>query len=352
MKFGILTFHWATNYGAVLQTYALQSFLENEGHEVVVINYKPSKYNDSILNIIYSRRFLHPSHLIEEIRKEKSLSHFRNQHLHQTTRILKIESICNVTNDLDVIISGSDQVMNPYFLLSGEGKNTLTPTYFLGFPYDGKRIGYALSFGCTVYPEKAKKIASNYIKKFNALSVREKTGIDILHSIGNTKAIIVPDPTLLQPKSFYHKLISINNTSRLYIYCFFIRNKKQRRKDIMPILAFKNIQWNNDDGDYSMQGWLKKIQNSKYVITDSFHCVVMCLKFHTPFCVITEEEGNIGMNDRFYTLLSNLGLEESIVYKKNINKDILNMRPNWPLIDQKLEDLAEVGYNYLRKTII
>lgn len=65
MKIGILTFHWATNYGAVLQTYALQSFLENEGHEVVVINYKPSKYNDSILNIIYSRRFLHPSHLIE-----------------------------------------------------------------------------------------------------------------------------------------------------------------------------------------------------------------------------------------------------------------------------------------------
>lgn len=58
MKIGILTFHWATNYGAVLQCYALQSYLESMGHDVKVINYKPRQYDDNLYTFLRFRKFL------------------------------------------------------------------------------------------------------------------------------------------------------------------------------------------------------------------------------------------------------------------------------------------------------
>lgn len=40
MKTGIITFHRAINYGAVLQTYALQKYLNNDGYDAEVIDYR------------------------------------------------------------------------------------------------------------------------------------------------------------------------------------------------------------------------------------------------------------------------------------------------------------------------
>ena len=40
MKIGILTFHAAHNYGAVLQCYALKEYLQSLGHEVTIIDYR------------------------------------------------------------------------------------------------------------------------------------------------------------------------------------------------------------------------------------------------------------------------------------------------------------------------
>ena len=64
MKIGILTFHWATNYGAVLQCYALQTYLESLGHDVRVINYKPKQYDFSLWRFFRYRLFLHPKSFV------------------------------------------------------------------------------------------------------------------------------------------------------------------------------------------------------------------------------------------------------------------------------------------------
>ena len=109
-------------------------------------------------------------------------------------------------DEFDVIISGSDQVLNPSFLLNGEGRGTETPTYFLGFDFNGKKVGYALSFGCVEYPYKALPIAAKYLKDLDVISVREKTGIDIVKAMGRNDVILVPDPTLMMPLSNYHQL--------------------------------------------------------------------------------------------------------------------------------------------------
>lgn len=346
MKIGILTFHWATNYGAVLQCYALQKHLESMGHEAKIINYKPRQYDDNIYTFLRFRKFLNLREYINNRKKESALCKFRYEYLHQTKRIYQCKDMASLASQFDIIISGSDQVLNPSFLLSGEGRGIVTPTYFLCFPFKGKRIGYALSFGCLTYPENAREIASEYIKDFDIISVREKTGVDIVKSMGRDDAIVVPDPTLLIESRFYHQLADnhINPNPNQYIYSFFIRNIAERKNAICNILKGKHILWNNEDGDYTMQGWLNKIKHSEFVVTDSFHCVVMCLKLHKPFVVITENNGNVGMNDRLYTLLGNIGLDNRIIYKGNINQinDLLEEEINWNDIDIEISKMVDL----------
>lgn len=346
MKVGILTFHWATNYGAVLQCYALQEYLESLGHKVKVINYKPRQYNDNVYTFLRFRKFLNLPEYINNRKKEAALHKFRCKYLNQTERVYQCKDISLIASQFDVIVAGSDQVVNPSFLLSGEGRGIVTPTYFLGFPFKGKRIGYALSFGCVTYPEKAREIAAEYIKDFDIISVREKTGVDIVKSMGRDDAFVVPDPTMLIESRFYQQLADnrINPNQNQYIYSFFIRNITERKNAICNILKGKHILWNNDDGDYTMQGWLNKIKYSEFVVTDSFHCVVMCLKLHKPFAVVTECNGNVGMNDRLYTLLGNIGLDNRIIYKGEIDEidDLLEKDINWNNIDVKIAKMVDL----------
>jgi len=263
-----------------------------------------------------------------------------------TKRFYSFKELSGNLNEFDVIISGSDQVVNPSFLQNGEGKGIETPTYYLGFDFKGKRIGYALSFGCVEFPQKAVPIASKFLKHFDVISVREKTGVNIVKSMGRGDAVVVPDPTLLMPSSFYHQLADeCLDSKNGYIYSFFIRNIAERKPVINELFKDKEVIWNNDEGDYTMQGWLNKIKHSDFVLTDSFHCMVMCLKLHKPFVVVTDKEGNVGMNDRFYTLLYKMSLESVIINKKDLSHYSYQSNDiyNWSLIDDILEDSLSLG---------
>lgn len=351
MKIGILTFHWATNYGAVLQCYALQEYLKSLGNEVEIINYKPHLFDDNVFTFLRFRKFLHIGDYLNNCKKEAALNDFRSSRLHQTERIYACKDMAYIANRYDAIVSGSDQVVNPSFLLNGEGKGTVSPTYFLGFPFDGKRIGYALSFGCVKYPQECVEIAKPFMAKFDKISTRETSGVKIVKAMGRNDAVVVPDPTLLLSSTEYEKLANdsqVNNFSE--IYCFFIRHIAERKQALKSLTLKGSMLWNNEDGDYSLEGWLAKIKHANFVITDSFHCMVMCLKLHTPFTVVTELEGNTGMNDRLFTLLGLLDLEYRIVYKGDVSKikAIVNTDINWDSVDLKLEDYKSIGVEFLK----
>lgn len=354
MKIGILTFHWATNYGAVLQCYALQEYLKSLGHEVEIINYKPLFFDESVYKFFRYRKFMHISDYLNTIKMEKVLVEFRNKYLKQTNRVLTINNIEETASAFDVIISGSDQVLNPSFLMGGEGAHKITPTYFLDFPFEGKRIGYALSFGCVKYPENALKEARKHIDAFDILSVRESSGIEIVKSMGRDDAVLIPDPTLLMNADFYGSIANECLYSKCpYTYCFFIRHIKERKHAINPILKGRLTLWNNDDRNYSLQGWLSKIKHAEFIITDSFHCMVMCLKLHTPFVVITEQEGNVGMNDRLYTLLGEIGMKKCVVHKNNLDAiyPLMNETYNWKDVDFAMKKLQNYGYEFITNNI-
>ena len=360
MKIGILTYHWATNYGAVMQCYALQTYLESQGHMVNIINYKPLINDDSLYSFFKFKKYVHLrtycKRFLTNMRMEYVLKSFRKSKLKCTKRLFSYTEIPQILADYDVLISGSDQVLNPTFLMHGEGENIVTPTYFLGFPFKGKRIGYALSFGCVSYPQKELTIASKYINCFDYISVREKTGMGILEAMGRLDATVVPDPTLLMNQNFYHQLSEEGplNLEKPYVYSFFIRNISERKNVIGQRLNGSTVIWNNDDGNYTIQNWLFKIRHAELVITDSFHCMVMCLKMHKSFVVVTEQKGVTDMNDRFYTLLEKMSLGNAIMHKSDLKKlvDVNAIFFDWERVDKVLEDYRMIGEGFLKKALL
>lgn len=351
MKIGILTFHWATNYGAVLQCYALQSCLSQLGHDVSVINYKPQQFDNGICNFFKFRKFLHLGEFVRELKKERAIAKFRNTHLCQSVRCTNKEQVATLAMEYDAIIAGSDQILNPYFLLHGEGG--ITPTYFLEFSFDGKKIAYAVSFGCTEYPKEVAEYAKELIGNFEYLSVRENSGVDIVRAWGVDAVLVVPDPTALMPKDFYLQLVEQRRASAHdYTYLFFIRNAQARISALREVII-GDVRWNNNDGRYEMEGWLQNIYAAKGVVTDSFHAMMMALKLEVPFVVITEQTGNVGMNDRFYSLLERLHLSYRIVDKEHIGDvpSLLDRKIDWKEVEVLLEEYKGVGVDFLNKSL-
>lgn len=346
MKVGILTFHWATNYGAVLQTFALQNVLKGMGHDVIIINYKPVRQDNGILSFIRKRHFLRPLNYIYSLRKEKNIERFRMENLNLSSRYRSKHEVDLNLNQLDVVICGSDQIWNPSFLRSGEGK--ITTTYFLDFSTEIKKISYAASFGCTTYPTKFKHVISTLLGKFSCISVREQTGKNIIDEMGYS-SWVVPDPTLLLTANDYNDTIKCDKrvSAAPFAFIYMLRGEKctNHTKYLKSMLQI--IESKHED----VEQWVSNIKNAKYVITNSFHCMVFCLLYHIPFSIVLKQIDLIGMNDRFYTILSMCQLTERITTDKGDAALAINSLIDWSVVDNVLADYRNSGLHFLIKSL-
>lgn len=314
MKIGIMTFHWAANHGAVLQAYALCNYLrETYGAEVEIVDYYPKNLEISFINAIKRIRPRTVLKKLSELKKEKQISAFRAQ-LPKSRRYVTNRELIEATLDYDVLIAGSDQIWNPFFLLSGEKKTT--PVYYLNFGAEGtKKIAVSASFGCQELPEAAQKIAAPLLKQFHAIGVRENTGLDILRSMNIDSGVVTADPTALLPREAYLNLCSAKPATQSggVVTCVLRRQTKQT-KQLIDAICRANVEGQAENIElYSMPDWLATIRDSRLVVTNSFHCTMMCLKLHTPFAVVLENGKGAGMNDRFSTLLNMFGLTNRVV---------------------------------------
>lgn len=347
MKIGIITFHWATNYGAILQAYALQKFLVNNGHEVYIINFKPKKFDFSFYKLVTSRAILNPIKYLSNWQKEKVFIRFRNKYLNSTLRYRSIEELKATPPELDVYISGSDQVLNPSFTRFGEDGNRPSSAYFLDFGGENViRLGYAVSFGCTIYPDLAKKLAQPLLKSFNSIGVRENTGLDILESMNYTNTCVVPDPTLLLNREDYDKLITVQGNRQKSTFIYMLRTSKLELNRIKHettkyIIADSKV-------TISIASWLLNLKNAKSVITNSFHGVVFCLHYHVPFIVVLKTTEIVGMNDRFFTLLEPMDLTKYIITENDISKikALIEQEINWNIVDREINRLKKNGASF------
>lgn len=350
-KVGIMTFHWAANYGAVLQAWALQEYLCCIGYDAEIIDYVPSNHAISFHRCFRTKHIQTVKNRYKEYKKEKMIKDFRAQYMNLSA--LKYSS----KNDLkkappiyDIYISGSDQIWNPSFTMNGQ--NGVTLCYYLDFAPDGKkRIAFSSSFGCKSITEGVQKVIKPELEKYKAIGTRELEGVEILKSIG-IEAYNTADPTILLEASNYEKLLKNGNGPKNGIYVYMLHGQKALANDVINHVQIEKQLPVYSDDELTVESWLTYIHDARFVITNSFHCVVFCLQFHIPFLAI--DVSGMDMSSRITTLLGNVGLEDRFI-RLPVSAESLKMSRlsdiQWDDVDIKLEALRKNARGFLNRAL-
>lgn len=365
MKIGILTQPIETNYGGILQAYALQEVLRRLGHNVSTINihiYPMQKVNIRYLLDYIKRNIKHyvlgnevstkfKTYLSKEDYERTSINikPFIQQNIKLTRPFEELKSLYSLEEfEFDAIIVGSDQVWIPAFC----------PEYFLSFTesWNIKRVAYAASFGHAEWRinEEMTCNCKQLALKFNSISVREKSGIDLCKKYLGVEAKHVLDPTMLLTADDYLKVIKNNSSNTNILFSYILDSTKIKKdvvKQVAEILSLEVVSTLDDSGitnkDYvvpPVDDWICGIKNSQFVVTDSFHGTVFSILFNKPFIVLGNK--NRGMA-RFESLLGLFHLEERLVYNLDNIKPIISKEIDYNDINKKIEKMRAESLDFI-----
>lgn len=349
MKIGILTFHRAHNYGAILQAYALQEMLRSKGHCVEFIDYR-NPYLLSVYNWFSWKRFITKnvmrtikelSLIIKRKRRYDNFQHFIQSKLYVSSQSYNLISY-------DIIIIGSDQVWNTKL------------THGFDFMYWGNWnhnntvvASYAASMEDHISPDKKTEI-SKLLKNFNFISVREESIKNQLRLLTDRNINVVIDPTLLLNRERWLEIESKPIVKGDYILLYQVRNNEIAEniaKQISKRLSTKivhlsaRIDLGNDKETISSGPleFLSLFCHAKFVVCTSFHGTIFSLIYHVPFCSVILKDGN---DARVINILSQVGLEERGVseYANHLFSPV-----NWKSVDERIDKMRQESMNYLKQ---
>lgn len=351
----------ANNYGSILQYFALQTYLEKQGHQVYWLRFNPKnkitlKYR--VANFLLKRKARNRTY---KHQNPEGFQKFEDKYLHETSiEYTNYSQLKSNPPQADAYITGSDQV---WAGLSSERYLTFAPKGSI-------TLSYAASFGSPKQGILNKILFTWRLKKINYISVREKIGVEYCKTFGRDDAVCVCDPSLLLKKTDYEKFL--NNTKSIrkpYIFSYWVN----------PIQNLENISWQKIK-DYTkksdleiittaIQGaefsfnkeelisptpleWLQLIHDAQYVVTSSFHGVAFSIIMKIPFLVIPQKGNSSAENLRFYDLLNNLGLTNRIYdYNKPIDNQ-LEEAINWNEVDKHIDTLKKISFDFLKKALL
>lgn len=337
------------NYGAILQACALSSKLKSLGYAPYIIRYQVEgeyergrapfmmRLNATLLNrnvSMYAKKTLILNRVLKRSAKIK-FREFSSAHLiFYNEGPLAFDKLRQNPPDLDAFITGSDQVWNPVI-----HNNTNDPGYFLDFvPIDKRRIAYAPSIGVDHIPESCKIDLKCYLDKFHAISIRERSGADIIRSVCGIDVPVVLDPTLLLTSSEWDEFSqSTSFLPKEYILCYkFGKSRvmdatiktlsKQLQLPVVAIPASPETKFKTDfrigPGEF-----LSAIKNARIVCTDSFHASVFSIIYNKPFLAFPRhaDTAKYSMNNRMTDLLGTFGLLNQYI------TEVQNVDYNWVL---------------------
>jgi len=330
-KVGIITIHYNGNYGAVLQTYALQTAILNSGCDCEIINYAPNHSNDQLHIFTKSifrtiRNILNCKNVISRIISFKKF--FKEKYRLSGKRIKTPAELNSINFNYDLFITGSDQTFNPLIY----NDISLSMPYMLSFTDSANKYSYASSSGehtSELSPD-LKQHLYNQLSKYKYVTVREASTVSFLESIGIKNAKTVIDPTLLltnEQWSLIKEPVKYKKNSYILFYSVLSAPwiveaiKDLSKKTGLKILAvhYKNsheLKTNFERVSYSSPGqFLSLIENAALVCTTSFHGTVFSVLGNIPFLSFIDGPGK-----RIKNLLMQLNLEDRIIDQNNKNK--------------------------------
>lgn len=373
MKIGIMTFWWSEdNYGQLLQCYALQKYLRDQGHDAYLIRYDPR--NDYVKSPILIRvlKACNPIKLytyIKQKRREKKsvdeqikyprhFNEFRNEYIIQSDKIYTTyDQLKNDPPEADVYIVGSDQVWC-WSLFDIKKTRNIINAFFLNFgDPNTKRISYAASWGSETISNSYKELIIPLITKFDAISVREKVGIELCKQCGVNDALCVPDPTfLLNPNEYIDLTMKEKVKSKeKYIFLYMLNNGFSFDIDNVYKwassngLSVKYVTGNNLVDKHekvfpSVLDWLSLIDKAEYIITNSFHCSVFSILFNKKFAVVPLTGRLKGLNSRLSSLFELCKMKNRFIESNCF--DVLN-NP----CECNISEIQTMTINYLKEVV-
>lgn len=336
-KVGIITSYldFNKNYGGVLQAYALSKQISLLGYTPYIMPYIyehiPVNEKVDLLHKIYRKLRNDVSPYRKGLKKQKQLHKTMIDYVNSnlpvySTDRMTVSDIRNIADDFYAFVCGSDQVWSTKLQ-----RDHCDPGMFLQFvPENVKKIAYAPSMGSTitVTDETANEI-KNSLADFNAISVRETKGRDLLLKITGEDFPIVLDPTLLLPLSEWKNITKIPEVlpeKYILVYRFGkIKSNFDKILDIqrhlnLPVIELPSSLISLNDGldkryDIDAGGFIGLIKNATLVCTDSFHATVFSIINETPFVCFCRQDPNLenNMNGRITDLLKMTKLEKRFI---------------------------------------
>ena len=320
MKIGILTFHNALNYGAVLQTYALQNELKKQGHDVKIINYFNSNIASKLerpeikqyRNWLNYRRDLRIYSVNQE--RQENINKFVDNNLNLTKKIS--DDLTDIGEEFDVIFTGSDQVWNDKITKNDEH-------YYLDFIPKEKRCSYAASIGSDSIPLERVSRVQFLLSDFRAISVRETTAqVAIKNQLG-IDSMRVLDPTFLLEMDDYNiKKNADKNDKYILLYMLLYSEKLLKsakhfaKKLNLPVYCInasgRPVKGVTDFSTIGIEKWLELFAGAEYIFTNSFHGVAFSLNFNKQFNVELPPS-RVNANSRILDVLDIFDLKDRII---------------------------------------
>lgn len=362
-KTGILTFHRPNNYGAVLQAYALQQKIQEMGFPCEIIDYRNpmienSFYNRSLLQKgkTLIKRILNPAYYHDRDVRNSLFQEFRDRYLLLSKQYLSCADFCK---DFANIVVGSDQVWN----LNITGNDT---TYFLPYQNGARKLSYAASFGSSAVTDE--NVADvGLLKQFDVLLVREDEGLAFLHKNVSPNVKKVVDPTLLLRREQWVGLCQHidQRPSRKYIVLYFVApytNAVRLAKYIGEKLGMDVIWMNPGRNAEDVEGIVKErklgpidfihyIANAEYVITTSYHGLILSLNLNTKVFFELDHKRLINTNSRLRDIMNTYDISACEI--KSDNPDLyLEENFNWSEINSKIENNRHISEQLLYSSLL
>lgn len=369
MKIGILSLPLYINYGGILQTYALQTVLEKMGHDVTFIQKRnwPLKLKVQDMPLTYAKRIVrnlfgqHIPILYEKIynREAPLIRQNIEPFILHNIKMKVVDDYWQISeNEFDTIIVGSDQIWRHLYVKHIEGS-------FLDFAkgWKIKRIAYAASFGTDhwEYSKRQSKRCRKLVQLFNAISVREDSGVELCKRYFGIEAKHVLDPTMLLDNSDYIKLFEKKNTpqSSGNLLCYILDESEEKFNMVKAISTKRNLKpfKVNARPEYrydipveeriqpSVEQWLRGFYDAEFVITDSFHACVFSILFKKPFIVYGNKDRGLS---RFTSLLNMFGLQDRIVNNFSDVEPLIFKEIDWNSVFSNLSILRNKSIDFIR----
>ena len=325
MNIKTITCHDVYNLGASLQAFALQHYLEIDGHDVEVINYKPwylsnhyklwdvgnQRFNKPLIWQLYNLVKL-PNRL-KSLPRKKVFDEFTKKYLRLTKRYNSFEDLRATPPEADVYVAGSDQIWNTTF------NNGTDPAFYLNFG-KAKKISYAASFATDKLRKGTESFVKEMLDNFNEISVREESGINILKSTGH-KGIVVVDPVFLLSQDQWKSVIHNEKEEKDYILVYSFEKGGAMQKiaeqlsklhhcPIYSVGPYKQKYAQRNFVNAGPLSFLSLIKNAKCIISNSFHATAFSMIFEKNFFVVNREDG---LNTRMKDLLQKYGIPERLI---------------------------------------